>query len=483
MVKFALAQPGVTVDQVDDDGWTALCWAARGTSNQSHRALVRSSNQTRKSLPAVRVMLSICSCLRALTGMSRFQATNWGKFGSHARLQLSMACPPESCLPLLAKAGARASTRRRRLHRLPFGRGFQFDFRQHPTLGTIGAFSMFGAEPENTPSEVAILEAMKHADGNVEIGSLTRHERLWQFSELGASSDIDAETLRKFTIHECSRCPEFCITKPSDDPLYRRSFMGKDHRLAWLLLAKIPAHIPSIFPLTISRDLSVLCMLTLASQFWSRSASLKRRSLSGVRLYHDVNITVLSDTVCYPSHPIKYMIRSIEGIIQDLSKLTEPPRKSGQQQHQDGDDMVFFFKRPRRDRSYDICLLEMVNFLHKGRTGFFKPVIEATFDFVNEPEDFLKHIKSLPDLKQRYFRSLVHLQLILLDRWLSQRNVDGLVDCRVLHIWYSINLLLSARKLLQEKGDDATPRPSASEHGTDSWLVFGPQIRHHQQQQ
>lgn len=54
------------------------------------------------------------------------------------------------------------------------GDGFQFDFRLHQTLGTIGAFSSYGRRRchRSTPSKHQLMEAIRHARGEVSCRSL-----------------------------------------------------------------------------------------------------------------------------------------------------------------------------------------------------------------------------------------------------------------------------------------------------------------------
>jgi hypothetical protein len=51
------------------------------------------------------------------------------------------------------------------------GNGFQFDFRQHPTLGNVGAFSKYGQENESmaSPTSPEIVLALRHSRGDIDI--------------------------------------------------------------------------------------------------------------------------------------------------------------------------------------------------------------------------------------------------------------------------------------------------------------------------
>ncbi|KAK0648404.1 hypothetical protein B0T16DRAFT_408144 [Cercophora newfieldiana] len=151
------------------------------------------------------------------------------------------------------------------------GDGFQFDFREHPTLGTIGAFSQYGTtQRENKPTPDMCRLAIEHARGDLPPASL------WGFcfpfvdeKTLHAAAPIGARyswPRHHWSAHIGGRDNLPCI--------WRTSFHDS-HNLHWLLMAETPRHVPAAFPGDLSRrNLNGLTMLALnGTRGWLQSKS------------------------------------------------------------------------------------------------------------------------------------------------------------------------------------------------------------------
>jgi hypothetical protein len=153
------------------------------------------------------------------------------------------------------------------------GDGFQFDFRQHPTLGNIGAFSRYGQGNRSTESLSTnlIIRAIRHSRGDIDIGPLflkspldyaTAQEDTPKHSFNAFIPAKSAECLQTLTLHKCKRRNTLCQ--------YELKYRGTDeHHLLWLFVAKVPENIPAIFPSKWWTVSNILPMLALNSSFWS----------------------------------------------------------------------------------------------------------------------------------------------------------------------------------------------------------------------
>ncbi|RYP01504.1 hypothetical protein DL764_006199 [Monosporascus ibericus] len=153
------------------------------------------------------------------------------------------------------------------------GDGFQFDFRQHPTLGTVGAFSRHGdvdrgrrSAPtgrgtSRAPRPEQTLLALRHAQGDVKGGFCGFHDG--KFINAIRQTDPGSIIENGHNIRDCSAADRVALCRCNT--LYDRP---SDHHLLWLITAAVPEEVPVIFPSGSTISPNLLTMLALSSRFW-----------------------------------------------------------------------------------------------------------------------------------------------------------------------------------------------------------------------
>ncbi|KAK4232627.1 hypothetical protein QBC38DRAFT_6855 [Podospora fimiseda] len=233
-------------------------------------------------------------------------------------------------VPATAHSGMQSLTLASETPQHPFqypmivGNSWQFDFRQHPTMGTIAVFSSYGNEtvqwkrrsgnPGYLRSKMCrkIAPAISHSRGHVPIpGSPI---------SMACTRDHGVNRLQALLekVHGASSAPRLIMGSPEDV-----------YGLSWILLIDTPTdYIPSIFPTTlVRRNTSLLSMLALNSKFWS-DPTLSKGSFSkkAIRIIPKTTAVVSGEVEvkeiksCYwrPEHtglPVETTARKIEAIM------------------------------------------------------------------------------------------------------------------------------------------------------------------------
>ena len=146
------------------------------------------------------------------------------------------------------------------------GEDFQFDFRQHPTLGTVGAFSKYGQRVlKESPIREYLAKAIKHAKGEIDIATLFPLKGYISPVSVNIVELPDFQDLLKLT-HRGDTCmgetrSDLCIL-PWD-------FDRRDEHLLWLFVADTPEQPPAIFPSGLIHVPNLLSILALNSKFWA----------------------------------------------------------------------------------------------------------------------------------------------------------------------------------------------------------------------
>ncbi|KAK1721635.1 hypothetical protein BDP67DRAFT_497978 [Colletotrichum lupini] len=147
------------------------------------------------------------------------------------------------------------------LYPVIIGCGFQFDFRQHPVLGVIGAFSEHHSRDNDitpTPSLEKLREASLHANGLIELQDRK-------------SADGIIETHRTdhrlFLLH-----PEYRpVIKGTDCFLPDRYTLSRHYIPTVVFLwAKSPKFTPSLFPGPVWKEYNPFTAIALNGGFWSK---------------------------------------------------------------------------------------------------------------------------------------------------------------------------------------------------------------------
>lgn len=141
-----------------------------------------------------------------------------------------------------------------------FGQGFQIDFRQHPALGVVGAYSRYDKASRNLRRlDIEELKsAMKNGRGFVDDQKIM---------------DLSTESTRRQLIGRWSRLAEaHAITCESWSALFalNSSAISEAHLpLIIGMFANRPEHVPALFPTATMRNTNCLATLALCGKYWA----------------------------------------------------------------------------------------------------------------------------------------------------------------------------------------------------------------------
>jgi hypothetical protein len=162
----------------------------------------------------------------------------------------------------MAASGAKIQTDNQSRYPVITGARYQFEFRQHPTLGVVGCFSEYQLRQGTlkAPSEKMLRYIMEQSRGYVELGIIGTSERSGRV-RITAAEDETAQRLISDHKKSCERCLDACGStsshfRPGSVPLF-----------AFLNLCT-PWSPPSIFPSGELAGLELFPLLALQSQFW-----------------------------------------------------------------------------------------------------------------------------------------------------------------------------------------------------------------------
>ncbi|RYP45564.1 hypothetical protein DL768_008113 [Monosporascus sp. mg162] len=299
---------------------------------------------------------------------------------------------------------------------LIIGDGFQFDFRQHPTLGTVGAFSRHGnldGVRRPVPRLEQTLLALRHAQGDVKGGFCGLRDG--KFINAIRQTDPGAIIVNGHNDWGCSADDEVALCRCSI--LYDRP---DDHHLLWLITAAVPEEVPAIFPSgsTISPNLT---MLALNSRFW--------RAPRQTRLNEtEPSILDQSQIKWYPTakpHAVE------DEHIRYISALLISNKEQSLPQQPDGIDVG-------------------VEYLHRDDIIVaYNDVFKACLRLLYSLEDFQFWFTTLDDLTKQYLRILVLLQLQQVDKWFKWLP-SRLVICKAVTLYLNTLTLLDAEAAITE---------------------------------
>ncbi|KAI1354775.1 hypothetical protein F5Y01DRAFT_239194 [Xylaria sp. FL0043] len=320
------------------------------------------------------------------------------------------------------------------------GDGFQFDFRQHPTLGTVGAFSHH-RNPQSQrpklqpPSPEQMQLAMQHAEGKVTLSKLYQPGQPGAANtelEISAISLSSPEHVLEVVHGKGGNHNETC----SNEVLFSRR---DDHHLLWLLFGDLPGFPPAIFPAKAAREKNLLSALALSSEFWAKS---------------------------WLGEPFKYLGGIIPGIAWSNSNDLPPDVSQA-----DFDYVSSMLKSggipsgggssgPKVKLGFD-SKWEASNKVHG-----LQHVLLASLRLLGSYNDFQAWYNALYSMRKRVFRVLVLLQLEQLEVWL-QRADSQRVRCRVTALFLSTTTLLDLQWAIDE-GALSLPDRSLSMWGSDT---------------
>lgn len=304
------------------------------------------------------------------------------------------------------------------------GDGFQFDFRQHPALGIVGAFS-----PGKGNTNMLQIDkrnqtrlALQHAHGELHGG----------FCGAGEKIVVNA-------IKETHPCDDFCTQHRSETchkPKHQapcqhdRLFSGHDqHRLAWLMTSAAPTDVPLIFPSGSTIASNVLTILALHSRFW--------RAPRAVRL-NEAEPSIL------PSSRVTWRVAEL-----NTAEMTDTPYLM---------EVLHSTKALKREGLY-----ERARAADFGETELYEEsvlvayydVFQACLRLLYSLEGFQSWFSTLSDWEKKPFRILVLLQLKQIDQCFHSLPRQDVL-CETLALYASASTLLNAKKAISEGTFDFT---------------------------
>ncbi|KAH7163518.1 hypothetical protein B0J13DRAFT_38280 [Dactylonectria estremocensis] len=320
------------------------------------------------------------------------------------------------------------------LYPVILGQGFQFDFRQHPNLGTIGAFSRYGAAPWKGPSPVNIAAALRHARGKIEVGSLLSLDTRVPFQDPRSEgpkhtinvSDVTNPGAVLCAVHtqnfDCQ--PDRSLCKAG--AIFNRA---DRHHLIWLFLASTPHDVPAIFPSRPLQTVNVLTTLALNSRFWSSPAT--RRKFSLMNDETTPNMLMEGEAVWIgPEYPAQISDSHISTLAELLSIDN------------------FLFKTKYAIKWETQLGIKPALLRKKAVLCGFRAVLQACLKSIHGTEIFMRWFNALYQTHQRYFRILVLLQLRQVDQWLQSIKAQA-VRCRVVTLYCTTVAFLDADQAIR----------------------------------
>ncbi|KAI1359277.1 hypothetical protein F5Y08DRAFT_319985 [Xylaria arbuscula] len=330
------------------------------------------------------------------------------------------------------------------------GRDFQFEFRQHPSFGMIGAFDQYssGLRAPQPPTIEQVNIAIQQAVGDLRTSSYLRN--IWEFNMrkhkrkgdqnaklfngIRDYSQLFWETAQKFYVD--SRVHELgvCVCRFYAQP--RR--MPETHNLTWLFLVHTPARPPVIFPSRLIQNTEIFTVLALHSRFW---ASLeKKHQLTSINRRSPLPKLV-------PGHEqwrdgwngdgllTRVVKRDVDDILATL------------------DSEVGLLNRLILDHLSESTVNSTRILGNSATTGYLRisgAVMEGTVKFLYGAEDFKAWVRGLQHRNQQYFRILILLQLVEIERWLIMnsildKHIEQLITCEMISLWTTSLVLLDAK--------------------------------------
>ncbi|WQF82301.1 hypothetical protein CDEST_07315 [Colletotrichum destructivum] len=152
------------------------------------------------------------------------------------------------------------------------GRSFQFDFRQHPILGSIGSFSNHHPTDETikVPSPHKLKSTMQYALGIIKLHGLSQSEDV----KIKVNLVSDYESFKDQMVKVAEVTQSIHSTTPFDRFYGSRAYLEEHVNVNHCLFKAVtPDDPPELFPLTSSK-LTVDCSLTtlaLCGKYWAKA--------------------------------------------------------------------------------------------------------------------------------------------------------------------------------------------------------------------
>ncbi|KAI0110486.1 hypothetical protein GGR51DRAFT_511399 [Nemania sp. FL0031] len=315
------------------------------------------------------------------------------------------------------------------------GRSFQFEFRSHQTLGTIGSFIKYDyrLESRRAPTVKQLESAFLQSLGGLKVdwfpsevfkGEQDNNHRLFDVLHDSASNLIFSLS-RHFYARNHTCQTRLCMC-------WRLSYYRKDsYHLMWLLVANAPPRPPVIFPLQ-PKNPDVFRFLAFHSRFWASLGT--KHSFSSVDSDTQAPIIVKNMSWLTLKSPKLIKDKDVFKVLEFLDEQTGEKERAQSPRSGRFDPLEIFpewFENP----------LQLCNF---------SIVFEPTVKFLYSQDEFRAWFGSLQHLNREYFRILFLLQLIQVDLWLASRGEDEIV-CEAISLSTTTLALLDMSSALSHK--------------------------------
>ncbi|KAK3998286.1 hypothetical protein QBC44DRAFT_1586 [Cladorrhinum sp. PSN332] len=317
------------------------------------------------------------------------------------------------------------------------GNGWQFDFRQHPTLGTIAAFSSYGTgttqwrrrcgSPDCLGRKMCrkVAAAISHSRGHVAIpGSpitmaCTRNQRVNKLQSL----------LGEF--YGAANSPRMIMGAPDDA-----------YGLSWILLVDPPTdYIPAIFPTRlVRRNTSVLSMIALNSKFWSSP------TLSKTRLHEQMFRIIPGITT----------LAGAEGDLKEIKSYYWRSEHTGLPDETTARELEAILHLVEHGKYYELSGvtgntdLILTNFESTVSPFVLPSILEHCVAIIQSYDEFQSWFRQLSPFEKQFFRATLVLQIRHVNTWIEAvydvNGVDGIQNtvARILSVTLA---LLKAEEL------------------------------------
>lgn len=303
------------------------------------------------------------------------------------------------------------------------GHSFQFDFRQHPVLGLIGAFSEYRRIKDTPlailPTPDKLAEAVMHSRGIIAPWNDGYACPNLRTRETGRDWTL-RNVLKSFPpIHQGRDCFILGYDVLDQNQIYIASF----------ILAKSPKFAPSIFPSPVWRGHNPFTAIALSGRFWSKVR---------LRGFEEPNWEEWPDG----------------DLITDTSV---------------GDR--FWWLKAFRHRPYETSLSHVAIYAEDIRSGLYNAeykVILLCLNLLDDPRELQAKMSKFPFEEREKLRQAVHKQLAQTDKWLALiGNDDRLLTLRNQHLLYTSVIFSQAESMthsgLFEIPDTAKSNPKQTE--------------------
>ncbi|KAK1509396.1 uncharacterized protein CCOS01_15490 [Colletotrichum costaricense] len=354
-----------------------------------------------------------------------------------------------------------------------FGYGFQFDFRQHPILGVLGAYSQYSKrqqdqdDPRNIPGIFGLQwlydktragkDALQKKEEREKLLSYHSLSRLYvAISHSRASIEADRQSLfsagpnnplsfiNLSTSYHRVEVLRYMLNLSKEDMHSRAqgAFMldygGLAHEqympIVGLFLASTPRYVPTLFPTDLLSKRPPLTLLALNGHFWT---NVTRESVKGDDMSDWPMSLQISD----------WDQNVIQWVNDGMDKLGRVK----------GENLEAVFKETKRS---------IYHHLQCQGVGATKPAVglkvalHLCMKLLHNDKTFRTWFSKYHPAVAAYLRRIIHLQLQLLDRWfLNSNHNTSSTQSRAIRICNTTLALTLADEKAPKKDDSTSPVP------------------------